>query len=64
MFMGCSRKVRQTINAAVQSLMQATYKHLANKLRSQLGDEVFMTMWAKGRTLTLDQALVEGEDWK
>lgn len=55
---GAAEAVRETISAPILPIERAGYEPAVSRAHSQLGDEIFATLWAEGRAMTPDQALV------
>jgi hypothetical protein len=49
--------LRKALDAAVPTVMQATYEQLRKQVQCQLGEEAFNTLWVQGRTMTHEQML-------
>jgi predicted ATPase/class 3 adenylate cyclase len=54
---GAAESLREAIGAPIPPLERATYERAVNAMRTQLGEEVFITTWDEGRNMTSDQAL-------
>jgi len=55
---GLAQEIRETIGAPLPPVYREEYERALASARSQLGEEVFASALAQGRTLTVEQALV------
>ena len=58
---GTAEAMREAIGAPLQPIERAGYDHAVAAVRDQLGEEVFTSAWAEGRTMTPEQVLTTGE---
>jgi len=58
---GAAEFLRETIDAPLPPIEQASYEQSITTARTQLGEKAFATAWAKGRTMTPEQALAVQE---
>jgi len=54
---GTAEALRETIGAPLYPIERADYDHMVAAVREQLGEEVFVSAWAEGRTMTAEQVL-------
>jgi predicted ATPase/transcriptional regulator with XRE-family HTH domain len=54
---GASDKLRQTLEMLLEPAFQRFYRTLIPTVRTQLGEQAFEAAWAKGRGMTLAQAI-------
>jgi predicted ATPase/class 3 adenylate cyclase/DNA-binding CsgD family transcriptional regulator len=54
---GAAETLRKAIGAPIAPVNLARYERLVAAARTQLGEKVFATAWAQGRTMTPDQVL-------
>ncbi len=54
---GKAEALREAIAAPMHPVNRATYEHARATARAQLGEEAFATIWAQGRTTSLEQTL-------
>ncbi len=54
---GKADALREAIAAPMHPVNRATYEHARATARAQLGEEAFATIWAQGRTTSLEQTL-------
>jgi DNA-binding CsgD family transcriptional regulator len=60
---GAAETLRETSGVRLLPVEHPTYKKLILTIRTQLGKQVFATMWAEGRTMTLEQVLaMQGQE--
>jgi tetratricopeptide (TPR) repeat protein len=57
---GNAEELRKAIGAPLQPIERAGYDHAVIAARKSLGEESFALAWAKGRTMTVEQALITG----
>jgi predicted ATPase/class 3 adenylate cyclase len=55
---GAAEALRKAIRAPMALVNLAKYESLVAAARTQVGEKVFATAWAEGRTITPDQALI------
>jgi hypothetical protein len=60
-FMSAAKALREVIGTPLPSLFQAMHELTIASVRTQLGEQAFNTVWAEGRTMTLEQALAAQE---
>jgi predicted ATPase len=54
---GKAEALREAIAAPMHPVNRSTYEHARATARAQLGEEAFATIWAQGRTTSLEQTL-------
>lgn len=54
---GAAEILRETIGVRLLPVEQPVYEKLILAIRTQLGKQVFVAMWAEGRAMTLEQVL-------
>jgi predicted ATPase/class 3 adenylate cyclase/DNA-binding CsgD family transcriptional regulator len=54
---GAAEVLREAVSVPIPFVDRATYERTVTAVRSQLGEKAFAAAWAKGRTMTLEQAL-------
>ncbi|HEX6483159.1 MAG TPA: tetratricopeptide repeat protein, partial [Ktedonobacteraceae bacterium] len=54
---GAAEALRETIGAPLPPVERVSYKRAVASSRTRLGEQAFATVWAKGRKLSLEQAL-------
>ncbi|HEX6477286.1 MAG TPA: tetratricopeptide repeat protein [Ktedonobacteraceae bacterium] len=54
---GTAEALREAIGAPLQPIEHADYDHAVITARKSLGEETFALAWARGRTMTVEQAL-------
>jgi tetratricopeptide (TPR) repeat protein len=59
--MSAAQALRQAIGTPLPSLFQAMHEFTMVSVRTQLGKQAFDAAWAKGRTMTPEQALASAE---
>ena len=57
---GTAEALREAIGAPIQPVERAGYDQAVTAARKSLGEETFALAWAKGRTMTVEQALNSG----
>ena len=57
---GNAEALREAIGAPLQPIERADYDHAVTTARKSLGEETFDVTWARGRTMTVEQALTTG----
>jgi hypothetical protein len=55
---GAAEALRDAIGTPIPPVYQLGYERAVAKADAQVGNEVFARAWAKGRTMTLEQAMV------
>jgi len=58
---GTAEALRETIGAPLQPIERADYDQAVAAARDHLGEEVFISAWAEGRTMTAEQVLTTGK---
>ena len=56
---GRAESIRATVGFPTPATVQTLYKPAMAAARLQLGEDTFTAMWAKGRTMTLEQVLTQ-----
>jgi hypothetical protein len=55
--LSAAEALREAINSPMTGVERTEYDHEVNALRKQVSPEAFDAEWAKGRALTMDQAI-------
>lgn len=55
---GAAEALREAYGFPLHPVYRADYEHSVAAVRGQLGEKAFATVWAEGRTMTPEQALV------